>query len=263
MLYSNRFKILEEETDPTDYEEYEHLPPYNLLEDGNFKTLAWKKPHPLRSLISNRFSGWYDGKLMWRELIQMKERIEKLKSSLYEYKREVWPRMAELEDLIREQKKLCNEDTSSSKIDTILMSAVAANKSNNTYITIDDLSLSLISFFHEVDDAFMIFEDILSFVNLETCAQKLKKHLDKCSGFDGTGKYKCTKDHVSYDCQFKENGRCAHYYKIEHLREDLEEYECNIHEEEIRIIDLEVEYNRALAVKENRLQEYYDDLDDW
>ena len=258
MFYSNRFKILEEETDPTDYTEYEHLPPYNLLEDGNFKTLSWTNPHPLRSLISNRFSGWYDGKLMWRELNQMKEKIEKLKSSLSHYQREVWPHMSELEDLIREQKKLCNEDTSSTKIDTILMSAVVASEK-----PLDSANTPLKDFFHEVDDAFMVFEDILSFVNVETCAQRLKKHLDKCTGIDGKGKYKCTKDYVSYDCQFKENGRCSHYYEIERAREELEEFEYYIHEDENKIMDLEVEYDRALAVKENRLQEYLDDIDDW
>lgn len=261
MIYSNRFKVLEEETDPTDYTEYEHLPPYNLLEDGNFKTLAWRNPHPLRSLISNRFSGWYDGKLLWMELNQIKERIEKLKSSLSEYQRKVWPRMSELEDLIREQKKLCNENTSStkmSKIDTILMSAVAASETSFV-----ESNAPLNSFFHEVDDAMTMLENIIPFVNVETCAQKLKKHLDVCMGFDGTGKYKCTKDYVSYDCQFKENGRCSHYYEIEIAREDLDYYEYYIHEDKIKIMDLEVVYDRALAVKENRLQEYLDDIDDW
>jgi hypothetical protein len=34
MIYSNRFKILEEQTDPTDYEEYEDLPPYNKMAIG-------------------------------------------------------------------------------------------------------------------------------------------------------------------------------------------------------------------------------------
>jgi hypothetical protein len=182
------------------------------------------------------------------ELNEMKVRIEKLKSSLSEYERKVLPRMAELEDLIREQKKLCQEDTRESLVDTILMSAVDPTNSSSL----------LNAFFREVDDAFMIFEDILSFIPIETCEQKLKKHLDVC-----TCKYKCTKDYVSYDCQFKENGRCSHYYEIEHLQEDLDFYEYNIHEDENKIMDLEVEYERALAVKEDRLNEYYSYLDDW
>jgi hypothetical protein len=96
----------------------------------------------------------------------------------------------------------------------------------------------------------------------EKCKEKLQKHLDICTGFNG--KYKCTRDFVSYDCQFKENGRCSHYYEIEHLSEDLDRYEYYEEEAKSEIGELEYQYERALAVKENRLQEYLDDLyDDW
>ena len=96
----------------------------------------------------------------------------------------------------------------------------------------------------------------------EACAQRLQKHLDECTGLDG--KYKCTKDYVSYDCQFKENGRCSHYYEIERAIEEIDNFDYFEHEDKMKIIDLEVYYDRALAVKENRLQEYLDMLyDDW
>ena len=94
----------------------------------------------------------------------------------------------------------------------------------------------------------------------EECIQRLQKHLDKCMGFDGSGKYKCTKDYVSYDCQFKESGRCGHYYEIERAEEELDHFDYFEHEDKHKIIDLEVVYERALAVKEDRLQEYLDDL---
>jgi len=137
---------------------------------------------------------------LWRELNEMKEKIDNCQKSLFKYKIEVWPRMSELEVLIRKEKKLCNE----------------------------------------------------------ICKEELQKHLDICSS-----SYKCKDNIVSHECQFKENGRCSHFYEIENLTEDLDDYECIIHQEEIRIIDLEVEYDRALAIKEDRLKEYFDKLDDW
>lgn len=94
----------------------------------------------------------------------------------------------------------------------------------------------------------------------EECIQRLQKHLDNCEGFNG--KYKCTKDYVSYDCQFKENGRCGHYYEIERAEEELAHFDYFEHEDKMKIMDLEVSYERALAVKEDRLQEYLDDLYD-
>ncbi len=97
----------------------------------------------------------------------------------------------------------------------------------------------------------------------EECDQMLQKHLDECMGFDG--KYKCTKDYLSYGCQFKENGRCSHYYDIERANEEIDYFDYFEHQDKSRINELKYRYERALAVKEDRLQEYLDDLyyDDW
>ncbi len=196
----NRFKLLEIQQDPTDYEDFEDVAPYNKLEDGKWTSL-WMNRHPLAYKILNRFSGNYDGKLLQSEIDDMKKRLEKLRTSLRKYMDEVWPRMYEIKNSIREQRGLCDEK----------------------------------------------------------CKEKLQKHLDIC-----IGKYKCTSNFVAYDCQFKENGRCSHYYEIEHLLEDLDRYEYSEEEAKSKIADLEYQYERALAVKENRLQEYIDDLyDDW
>lgn len=200
----NRFKALEFPKDPTDYEDFEDVAPYNLLEDGKWTSL-WLKRHPLYYMITNRFNGRYDGKLMWRELNEMKEELEETRESLANYYREVRDDMNKLCQTIREQNKLCGEE----------------------------------------------------------CAKKLQAHLDTCTGLDG--KYACTETFIYYDCQFKENGRCSHYYEIKRAEEDLEHFEYYEHEKKGRIIDLEIEYERALAIKEDRLKEYEDAIsdDDW
>lgn len=196
----NRFEALKSQfpKDPTDYEDFEDIAPYNKLEDGKWKYL-WMNRHPIYYLITNRFSGQYDGKLMFRELNAMKERIEKLRKSLKEYQTEISPDMSKLLKIIREQKKLCGED----------------------------------------------------------CEKELQKHLDTC-----TGKYNCNKNFVAYDCKFKENGRCSHYYEIERADEEMQNYEYYEFEDKKKIMDLECRYERALAVKEDRLQEYLDDMYD-
>jgi uncharacterized membrane-anchored protein YhcB (DUF1043 family) len=101
----------------------------------------------------------------------------------------------------------------------------------------------------------------------DECVQKLDAHLKICGGIDGNGKYKCGKDYVSYDCQFKENGRCSHYYEIERIEERLGNYQYADDSYYEAYIDLQIAYERALAIKENRLKEYQqqleDDFDDW
>jgi len=97
-----------------------------------------------------------------------------------------------------------------------------------------------------------------------TCSQELQKHLDKCTGLGGSGRYKCTKYFVSYDCENGENGRCSHYYEIESAKDDLAEIECYEFFENMAIEDLESKFQIALAKKEDRLEEYlydytYDD----
>ena len=92
------------------------------------------------------------------------------------------------------------------------------------------------------------------------CREKLEEHLKVCDSV-----YKCNKDFVAYECQFKKNGRCSHYYEIKKAEEDLDHFEYYEHVKKDRIIDLEIAYERALAIKEDRLKEYEDAIsdDDW
>jgi len=223
MIRINRFAPLYIPQEPTDYEDFEDVPPYNKLENGKWRSL-WLNRHPLYYIITNRFNGEYDGKLMWRELNIMKEQIEKKRKSLIDYQNRFASRREELIELIREQKKLCGQGI---QAHTVMNSSISASDTNIT----GPLAV------HKVMK--------------ETCAQKLQKHLDEC-----TGKYKCTLNYVCYDCQFKENGRCGHYYDIERANEELENFEYYEDEDESLIMDLEIQYERALAVKENRLDEY-------
>ncbi len=234
------------EEDPTDYEDFEDIAPYNKLENGKWTSL-WMNRHPLYYKIANRFSGNYDGKLTWRELNKMKEEIDKLNKAIQEYQYETWPRRRELRNLIWEQEKLCGEDTRSSKVDTILLSAMTA----------DNQQTLLSAFIHQVPDAMMMIQDIMSFIPIETCAEKLQKHLDECNG-----KYKCTRNFVGYECQFKENGRCSHFYEIESAKEEMEREAYYEDEDKDRLRDLRCKYERALAVKQDRLEEYLEDFYD-
>jgi len=199
MMHSNRFKALEFPQDPTDYEDFEDVAPYNKLVDGKWTSL-WKNRHPNAYMIVNRFCSDYNGKLTWRELNAMKERIEKFSKSLYEYQKEVWPRRRELKNLIREQEKLCGKE----------------------------------------------------------CAEELQKHLEKC-----TVTPKCSVGIVAYECRYGDNGRCSHYYEIQQFNEELERDEYYEEEDKDRIQDLEIDYERALAVKEDRFQEYLDSICDY
>ena len=249
----NRFKALEVPQDPTDYEEYEDVAPYNKLEDGKWTSLRLYS-HPIHYIITNRFNFYYGGKLFWFELNKMKEEIENKKKRLHEVQMEGFSRRRELNNLVIEQEKLCSEDTRASTIDTILLSAISARNSVNP------IEAPLGAFVQQVDDAMNMMYDIISFIPLETCAQKLQKHIEQCNRL--SGKYKCTKDHVTYMCQFMDNGRCSHFYEIERANEELEIYDYYDQEEKDEINDLEYNYKRALAVKENRLQEYLDDMYD-
>jgi hypothetical protein len=245
----NRFKALEEPQDPTDYEDFEDIAPYNKLEDGKWTSL-WLNRHPLYYKIANRFGDNYYGKLMRRELNEMKEEIEKLRKAIHDSQKEVWARRRELHNLIDEQEKLCNEDTRSSKLDTILLSAIDA--------TMTDTQTLLSAFCRQVPEAMIMMENIVSFIPIETCTEKLQRHLDGCTGRD-----KCTKNYVSYDCRFKNSGRCSHYYEIQDFKEELERDEYYEDEDRDRLRGLEYKYERALAVKENRLEEFlaYDEFD--
>ena len=268
IMYSNRFETLMVE-DPTDYKDYEDVAPYNKLKDEKWTSL-WMNRHPLVYMIHERFSDNYIGKLLWRELEEIREEIEKFRRDLRESRKKIWSRKQELDSLIREQKKLCSEDTRVSTVNTILISAI--DVANNTFL---DSQSHLAAFFQQVPEAIMMMDDIISFLPIETCAQKLERHLDKCTGFDGTGKYKCTENFVCYDCdnsdKIAENGRCSHYYEIKSANEELEMEEYNYilsngsiyeYQDEDRIEDLEYKYRRALAVKENRLEEFVEAIYD-
>lgn len=107
-----------------------------------------------------------------------------------------------------------------------------------------------------------ISEQCLLCKSTSKCGEKLEEHLKVCDSV-----HKCKKDFVAYECQFKKNGRCSHYYEIKHLDEDLENIEYVIDDYRRKYLDLKVEYERELARKEDRLEEYEqqedDDWDDW
>jgi hypothetical protein len=198
-MHVNKFKVLAEEEN-----EYEDQPPYNLIENNG----GWRylKPSPIGRIIETRFSVWYNGKLTWRELNSIKEKMDNAKKELNDYESKVRDKMWDIKDSIYQQKRLCKETSS--------------------------------------------------------CSQRLDEHLKVC---DST--YKCKKNFVAYECQFKENGRCSHYYEIEELERNLEDYEYDIDQYHETYVDLQVTYERNLAIKEDRYEEYKqqmeDDFDDW
>ena len=192
----NIFSVLAEYNE---YDDFEDIMPYSEILNGS----KWRslKRSPVANLIEFRFGDWYNGKLTIYELNTMKEKIEKKRKSLENYTEKMWPRLSQVRELIREQSNLC----SSRVVDT---------------------TAPLYGFFQQVDEV-NIMKDIISFITpTETCAQRLQKHLDACTG-DGTGNYKCTRNHVCYNCEFKDDddGRCHHYYEIERAKEDLEGFE--------------------------------------
>jgi len=252
MNRENPFNALRFPDEPTDYEEFEDVLPYNSLVNGNWKSLPG---HPNSPIIKNRFGPWYRGKLLWRELDAMKKKIEKRRSVLEKYLESTGERRFALSKTIRETTDLCNEGFQDHiiRLDTILLSTLSSASSKE--------EAPLLNFVDQVDDN-MIMMDILSFIEPDkTCSQELQKHLDVCTG-DGSGRYKCTKNFVSFDCENGENGRCSHYYEIENAKEDLGYIECIEHEQNIIIAELESEYQLALAKKEDRLREYLYDDDD-
>ncbi len=66
-------------------------------------------------------------------------------------------------------------------------------------------------------------------------------------------------------CMKKTNGRCSHYYDIDQIEDEEEdEYQNNIDCDKRELYTLEREYERALAIKKNRLGEYEKEMeDDW
>jgi hypothetical protein len=248
---NNIYKLLEFPQDPTDYEDFEDVAPYNKLENGKWSSLRLiHNRHPLYYIIKDRFNGNYDGKLLWKELNIMKKRIEKRREALRKYLESVGDRLWELRKKIRESKELCSEGATEyiSKIDTIFLSILSTKV---------DEKAPLADFGHQVDDM-AIMSDIISFIEpKETCAQKLQKHLNKCMGYDGTGRFKCTKDFNGCE-EVDDDGRCDHYYEIQSLKEDLNDIEGYEYEENMKIAESEYKYKKALAVKEDRLRQFYE-----
>jgi hypothetical protein len=152
----NIFKVLADAEEDI-YEEFEHITPYNLLNNNKWFLLA---PSPVAQLIKERFSYWYTGKLTLGEINAIKEEMNKAKNDLDAYRDEIYDNKYELIKSLKEQKRLCDRNSE--------------------------------------------------------CEKNLDAHISICGG-----KYKCTKDFIAYECQFKENGRCSHYYKIERIEETL------------------------------------------
>ena len=184
--YTNMFKALADDED-----DFEETLPYNMVVDGKWSSL---EPSPNAKIINERFSSYYHGKLTWREINSIKEKMDKYEKKINEYRDEVSDNRKEHINSIKEQRQLCNEE----------------------------------------------------------CAKKLKVHIDICND----SVYKCNEDYVAYDCRFKENGRCSHYYEIKYLNERLEDIEYDEDELTNSYIDYKVEYERVLAIKENRYDEY-------
>ena len=90
------------------------------------------------------------------------------------------------------------------------------------------------------------------------CLKKLDNHVKECDS-----KWKCTIYSVSNSCRIKYNinRECSHHRKIEDFERCLDNYRAGIYEFNSPFIDLQRKYERALAVKEDRLEEYESQLD--
>ena len=103
----------------------------------------------------------------------------------------------------------------------------------------------------------------------DECLKNLEEHLKICNGgYDKDDKnygkpyYKCERKSVCYHCKsdYKNNGRCSHYYDIEYLEQQLENIEEFDDYLEDKIIDLQIDYERKLAIKEGKYEQYKEDL---
>jgi len=186
MNRANMFKVLED----NEYNGFEDIEPYNKIIDAKWWRLS---PHPIGNIINERFSKYYDGKLTWREINLLKDKMVKCQKQLDEFNSKSYNNRRELKETIKKEKQLCNDE----------------------------------------------------------CSKELQKHIDMCNST-----YKCHGDYVAYECRFKDNGRCSHYYDIKHCEERLEDYDYVVDEYTDYYIDYQVEYERTLAIKENRYEEY-------
>lgn len=250
-MYSiNKYKVLEFPDEPTDYEDYEDILPYKILDNGDWKSL-WLTRHPLCSMLKNRISN--DEKLLWIELEHMKENIKVKKEALNKYLQSISNRYDELQETIAKNKKLCSGGGIQEHLENLEITLFCSLSESKTGL--------LTPFFAEIDDSVIMMCYITSFIEpKETCAEKLQKHLKKCEGFNG--RYKCTEKFISLECQSKENGRCGHYYEIERAEEELQEFYYYENEENDEISEMTYTYNRAMAKKLNKLEEFYDEVYD-
>lgn len=169
---------------------------YKLL-SNNHSDNEFEKPvvHPTAKLIKHRFSSWYTGKLTWREINEIKHKMDNIKNKLDKYTSSVSDELKKLYNLKKEHKDLC--------------------------------------------------------FNSKECSDNLDEHIKTC-----VSTYKCTKSYVAYECKSKDNGKCSHFYMIENLDANIEYIEECIDDYKDKYIDLEITYERALALKEDRLEEY-------
>ena len=100
-----------------------------------------------------------------------------------------------------------------------------------------------------------IYENERECKNNDKCKQDLEEHLKNC-------KYGCSQKYVSYECQFKENGRCRHFNEIENTQEIIDFYDGNLEDLYDRFYEARYEYERELAKKENRLDEYNREMEE-
>jgi hypothetical protein len=86
----------------------------------------------------------------------------------------------------------------------------------------------------------------------DDCKRILQEHLNTCTSTPST----CNRRYIAYDCKFKNNGRCSHYYKIEREQEDIDEYDYHEREYESKYNMAEHEYTKEIAKKEGWIDEY-------
>ena len=90
------------------YAGFEDIVPYSTV----LRKCSWLllNPSPIGSLIEDRFSRYYIGKLTEREILSLKDLMNKKKEELSTYKKSVWVEMCDLQSAIKEQEKLCGSE---------------------------------------------------------------------------------------------------------------------------------------------------------
>ena len=90
------------------YAGFEDIVPYSTV----LRKCSWLllNPSPIGSLIEDRFSRYYIGKLTEREILSLKDLMNKKKEELSTYKKSVWVEMCDLQSAIKEEEKLCGSE---------------------------------------------------------------------------------------------------------------------------------------------------------